>query len=673
MLYSMAPASLLVINLIINWESLRKYGFRINKDDEKNRVPVRYNYFILAATIYIFVDAVWGIMYEHHDNPALFPFIYSFTVFYFLFMLLTMLTWTRYIVAYLDKRGRKSNLLLHGVWIMVMIGVICLMANRFGHFMFSYNEAHEYIGESGRNISFLLQIAYYAVISIYMLYVVHKSVGRERVRYQAVAFTSIVLGVFLVLQILYSFLPSYAIGLMIGISLVHSFVQSGEKRQKEVHDHIASAMAEDYEAIFYIEIETGEYLSFSLSQKYRSITTTAKGKNFFKDAVESIDQCVYPDDRDYAKGFYDKETLLKNIGGKRSFSFKYRVMVEGEPRFFLFTVMPERGGKYLIFYEKDIQDELNAELAQKENQKKTVTFSQIAESLASNYDMIYYVDVTDSTYVGYEVNNIFGNLQIGRSGKDFFLDCLERIPSVIYLPDIDAVTDYLNKDNMISSLEIHKEHNIDYRITIDGSPRYTRMTAKKASDSKHIIIGVEDIDAEVQREKQQLKALKSEKELARRDELTGIKNKTAYKELEASVQGNIDNCIDYLEFGLVVCDANNLKYINDTFGHAAGDEYIKSAARILCDIFVHSPVFRVGGDEFVVFLRGGDFAIRHELMEKLRNQVLENNKAGNGVVLAAGLSEYNPETDKYAVEIFERADKEMYEDKQRLKALKNKQ
>lgn len=673
MLYSMAPASLLVINLIINWESLRKYGFRINKDDEKNSVPVRYNYFILAAAIYVFVDAAWGIMYEHHDNPALFPFIYSFTVFYFLFMLLTMLTWTRYIVAYLDKRGRKSNLLLHGVRIMVMIGVICLMANRFGHFMFSYNEAHEYIGESGRNISFLLQIAFYAVISIYMLYVVHKSVGRERVRYQAVAFTSIVLGVFLVLQILYSFLPSYAIGLMIGISLVHSFVQSGENRQKEVHDHIASAMAEDYEAIFYIEIETGEYLSFSLSQKYRSITATAKGKNFFKEAVESIDQCVYPDDRDYAKGFYDKETLLKNIGGKRSFSFKYRVMVEGEPRFFLFTVMPERGGKYLIFYEKDIQDELNAELAQKENQKKTVTFSQIAESLASNYDMIYYVDVTDSTYVGYEVNNIFGNLQIGRSGKDFFLDSLEKIPSVIYLPDIDAVTDYINKDNMISSLEIHKEHTIEYRITVGENPRYTRMTAKKASDGKHIIIGVEDIDAEVQREKQQLSALKSEKELARRDELTGIKNKTAYKELEASVQGNIDNCIDYLEFGLVVCDANNLKYINDTFGHAAGDEYIKSAARILCDIFVHSPVFRVGGDEFVVFLRGGDFAIRHELMEKLRNQVLENNKAGNGVVLAAGMSDYNPETDKYVVEIFERADKEMYEDKQRLKALKHKQ
>ena len=94
MLYLMVPASLLIINLIINWDYLRKYGFRINDHDKNTRVPVRYNYFIMAANIYFFVDATWGIMYEHHDIPALFPFIYSFTVFYFLFMLMTMLTWT---------------------------------------------------------------------------------------------------------------------------------------------------------------------------------------------------------------------------------------------------------------------------------------------------------------------------------------------------------------------------------------------------------------------------------------------------------------------------------------------------------------------------------------------------------------------------------------------------
>lgn len=668
MLYSMAPASVLVINLILNWELIRKYGFLEKKQDGKNRVHVRFNCFVLAAGCYVLIDLLWGLLYEHNDIPELFPFIYSCTVFYFLFMLLTMLAWTRYIVAYLDKRGLRTNVLLYGVWGMVIIGVICLILNRFHHFMFSYNDAHEYVGESGRNLSFLLQIAFYAVVSVYMLHIAHKSTGSQKVRYKAVAATSIVLGVSLVFQIHFAFLPSYAIGLMIGICLVHSYVQFVEKKEKEIHDHIASAMAEDYEAIFYIEIGTGEFLTFARSQKYMTLNAEARGKDFFKEALDSIDDCVYPDDREYAKGFYDKETMLKNIEGRRSFSFKYRVMVKEEPRYFLFTVMRESSGQYLIFYEKDIQDELNAEKAQKETQKKTVTFGRIAESLASNYDAIYYVDIADSGYVGYEVNNIYGQLQVSKSGEDFYADCIANIPQVIHKDDRDNVIGFVDRDNMISALENRKNYSLTYRIMISGKSKYTRMTVRKTSDGTHFIIGVENVDDEVQKEKQHLKELRNEKELARRDELTGIKNKTAYLELEESVQGNIDRGMDYLVFALVVCDANNLKQINDTLGHAAGDEYIKASARLLCDVFVHSPVFRIGGDEFAVFLRGSDYSSRHELMDKLRGQVLENKKAGSGVILASGMSEYNPESDRFVSDIFERADKEMYENKQKLKA-----
>ena len=161
--------------------------------------------------------------------------------------------------------------------------------------------------------------------------------------------------------------------------------------------------------------------------------------------------------------------------------------------------------------------------------------------------------------------------------------------------------------------------------------------------------------------------LENEKELARRDELTGVKNQTAYKEFETSVQESIDNCMDYLSFALVLCDANNLKQINDTFGHKAGDEYIKESAKLLCEIFIHSPVFRVGGDEFVVFLQGSNYESRHALMDKLRTRVLENKNTGSGVILASGMSEYMPESDNFVSDIFERADKEMYENKKNLK------
>ena len=214
---------------------------------------------------------------------------------------------------------------------------------------------------------------------------------------------------------------------------------------------------------------------------------------------------------------------------------------------------------------------------------------------------------------------------------------------------------------------MHKGYSIDYRITVGRKNRYTRMTVRKTSDGTHFIIGVEDVDDVIRRELQHRRELKNEKELARRDELTGVKNKTAYKELEESAQGNIDNGMDYLTFALVVCDTNNLKFINDTKGHVAGDEYIKASARLLCDIFVHSPVFRIGGDEFVVFLRGNDYTARYELMNKLHERVLENKRMEAGVILAAGMSEFKPEIDSYVSDIFERADKAMYEDKQRLK------
>ena len=155
MLYAITPAAVLILNLILNWELFTKYGFNSRKVDKYNQAHVRYNWFLLASCCYFFVDMCWGILYERKEVDAFFPFIYYLTVFYFLFMLLTMLTWTRYMVAYLDKSGRRSGLLNHVVWLLFLIGLVCLILNRYFHFMFSYNQERGYIGEVGRNILLL--------------------------------------------------------------------------------------------------------------------------------------------------------------------------------------------------------------------------------------------------------------------------------------------------------------------------------------------------------------------------------------------------------------------------------------------------------------------------------------------------------------------------------------
>ena len=120
------------------------------------------------------------------------------------------------------------------------------------------------------------------------------------------------------------------------------------------------------------------------------------------------------------------------------------------------------------------------------------------------------------------------------------------------------------------------------------------------------------------------------------------------------------------EFAVVVCAVNNLKWVNDNLGHKAGDEYIKEACRIICKIFSHSPVFRVGGDEFAVILRGEDFDSRKALTKALEELVESNREAGL-VTIAFGMSEFDRSRDRSMRAVFDRADNAMYENKKHFK------
>lgn len=157
------------------------------------------------------------------------------------------------------------------------------------------------------------------------------------------------------------------------------------------------------------------------------------------------------------------------------------------------------------------------------------------------------------------------------------------------------------------------------------------------------------------------------RETAFKDPMTGAKSKTAYLQREEEINAAIEEETQE-KFAVVVCDVNGLKKINDTLGHKAGDEYIKKAFQMICDIFQHSPVYRIGGDEFVIILIGRDYVIRKELVLALHDRSVAHIGSG-GVVVSGGLSEFRPGEDKSYHAVFERADGLMYDEKQLLKGL----
>ncbi len=158
--------------------------------------------------------------------------------------------------------------------------------------------------------------------------------------------------------------------------------------------------------------------------------------------------------------------------------------------------------------------------------------------------------------------------------------------------------------------------------------------------------------------------------IAYRDALTMVSSKAAYdlkvEELEASIaKGDA-------EFGLIMIDLNNLKLINDNFGHDKGDEYLIGACRLLCHVFVHSPVYRIGGDEFIVVLQGEDYDNRADLFDELTEEFTRSRSAADLPLwkcysAAGGMAVYS-EGESFE-DVFRHADVAMYEDKQKKKTL----
>ena len=159
--------------------------------------------------------------------------------------------------------------------------------------------------------------------------------------------------------------------------------------------------------------------------------------------------------------------------------------------------------------------------------------------------------------------------------------------------------------------------------------------------------------------------------LAYRDSLTGGGNKAAYEKAKIRLDWNILS--ECAEFAIVMCDLNYLKRINDTYGHDKGNIYIQKLYGMLVDSFKESPVFRIGGDEFIVLVENDELAHCEELIEKLKGEINErftdtSLEPWERVSSAIGYARFSKEVDSDTDAVFRRADEDMYAQKKLMHA-----
>ncbi len=159
-------------------------------------------------------------------------------------------------------------------------------------------------------------------------------------------------------------------------------------------------------------------------------------------------------------------------------------------------------------------------------------------------------------------------------------------------------------------------------------------------------------------------------ELLNQDPMTLTRNRVAYENYKETLKEHFESGDD-TDTAFVMFDINDLKYINDTYGHEKGDEYIKNSCRLICDTFAHSIVFRIGGDEFLTVLQDRDYDNRDVLLrdfeESLKKIAAADLPPEEKASVAYGMAVFDPSADMSVESAIKRADEEMYANKRRLK------
>ena len=305
--------------------------------------------------------------------------------------------------------------------------------------------------------------------------------------------------------------------------------------------------------------------------------------------------------------------------------------------------------------------------SEQKNITNSITLFGIAQALCKDFEVVYYVNIKSGKYKEYIRHGKYKEFILRNQGSDFFKAAIENISEAVFISDRNRLIDFITKDNIMPSIKARKTISIRYRLDKANGPQFYRLTATPsiADDENHYIFAVQNIEENVKLEREYSEKIRLATEMANTDALTGIKNRLAYEKAEEHMNEEI-KAGTISPFSIGVFDLNNLKKTNDKYGHEAGDVLICDSAKLICTTFTHSPVYRIGGDEFAVILLGADYFDRDKIFAKFQKTIVHNRKEKK-VVIASGYADFIFTADKRVVDVFDRADDIMYENKKKLK------
>ncbi|MBN2796025.1 MAG: diguanylate cyclase [Clostridia bacterium] len=288
------------------------------------------------------------------------------------------------------------------------------------------------------------------------------------------------------------------------------------------------------------------------------------------------------------------------------------------------------------------------------NQSEELSYTNESDDYTRGYIFYPYINLEEGLLLSFDMPHSISELGINNTYKVIFI--------FIFFFVVFSIITYFWLRRTVKKLEIIIS-DVDYITRHKDLNR--RITVKVFSEMKILKDGINHMLDEMSQTHEKLT------NFASKDPLTGLLNRrTGFLKLSHHMQESAQN-----DFPLTIAfiDINNLKKINDVYGHNIGDEYITNTAQIIEHNTRKSDIFcRVGGDEFLLIFPLCSEKHAMETMNRIENELKEYNKTNDyPMSISYGIVEYDYTMD--LVHYIEKADLKMYEHKKLVKSKLNKE
>ncbi len=578
-----------------------------------------YRRFLFAVLIYYITDVLWGVL----ESRKLAMLLFADTTVYFIAMAAGVLFWAQYTITYLEDETLFGRVLVYAGRIIAGFITFLTIANLFAPVLFTVDDECVYHAFPVRYVMLVSQILLLLLISYHAAASIVRQRPDRKQKYRALAFFGLIMAAFLFVQLWFPYLPLYAIAYMLGTCLLHTFVINDEKedyrrRLEEAYEkqrnagtvfaHLALSLARDYTDLFYVNMETDEYIEYQTDNDSGVLSEARHGTDFFESCKREVKLFVHPEDNAAFVKAMDRQFLTEALDRTGVFEMIYRRIKGGAPFYVRMKVSRMVDDhRYIVIGVTNIDEQIRQRREEERMKEERATYDRI-RALTGNFLAIYVVEPETEHYREFgsadDYEKHFGQ---AKGGENFFDSYREAARIHVHSRDVKLFLSVFTKENVLAEIERCGIFTLSYRLMIKGASNYVQLKAAMVQESggPRLIVGINDVDVQIRQEEEYGRRLAQAQKQANIDALTGVKNRYAYLEAAAGMDCQIAEH-SQPPFAVVMLDINDLKKINDTAGHQAGDQHLRDACKIICNTFQHSPVYRIGGDEFAVISQGSD-------------------------------------------------------------------